>query len=232
MTADDVSSRAVWLGPSGALAARFAPRAFTIECSTLSYDWVLELAAKVHARDLRYIDAPVTGLPENAAAGTLTLLVGADTRDLEAALPLLNAISNRILRFGGIGCGTAYKLIINMIGAVQISSLAEGMAIAERAQLDLRVVAEAIASGQAASPQVVRNARRMVANDHDDDVLFTPVLRLKDVEYAVRFAQRLGIGSPFGQLAAKQLQQLCDLGHSGSNESRIIDVARRQAPQP
>jgi 3-hydroxyisobutyrate dehydrogenase len=232
MTADDVSSRSVWLGPSGALAARFAPRAFAIECSTLSYDWVLELAAKVHARDLRYIDAPVTGLPENAAAGTLTLLVGAETRDLEAARPLLSAISNHILCFGGIGSGTAYKLIINMIGAVQIGCLAEGLAIAERAQLDLQVVAEAIATGQAASPQVVRNARRMVANDHDHNVVFTPVLRLKDVEYALRLAHGLGIGTPFAQLAARHLQRLCDLGHIGSNESKIIDVARLQRPEP
>jgi 3-hydroxyisobutyrate dehydrogenase len=232
MTADDVSSRSIWLGPDGVLSAQLAPRALAIECSTLSYDWVLELANEGQARGLRYIDAPVTGLPENAAAGTLTVLVGADPHDLEIARSLLSAISNRILCFGGIGSGTAYKLIINMIGAVQISSLAEGMAIAERARLDLRVVAEAITTGQAASPQVVRNARRMAANDHDQNVVFTPVLRLKDVEYALRLAHRLGIGSPFAELATKHLKRLCDLGHLGSNESKVIDVARLQAPEP
>ena len=83
-----------------------------------------------------------------------------------------------------------------MIGAVQIASVAEGLSIAERAGIDLAVVAEAIATGQAASPQVVRNANRMVANDHEQNVVFTPVLRLKDVDYALKFARRLGIGSP------------------------------------
>jgi 3-hydroxyisobutyrate dehydrogenase len=72
MTADDASSRTVWLGADGVLAAQLAPRAFAIECSTLSYDWVIELSAEAEARDLRYIDAPVTGLPEHAAAGALT----------------------------------------------------------------------------------------------------------------------------------------------------------------
>jgi 3-hydroxyisobutyrate dehydrogenase len=228
MTADDASSRSVWLGPGGVLAARLAARAFAIECSTLSYGWVIELAREAQRRDLRYLDAPVTGLPEHAASGTLTLLVGADPTHLEAATPLLGAISERILRFGGVGAGTAYKLIINMIGAVQIASVAEGIAIAERAGLDLEVVADAIASGQAASPPVMRNVRRIVDNDHDLNVVFTPVLRLKDVDYALRFSESLGLGSPFGQVAARHLRHLIDLGHARANESKIIEVARLQ----
>ena len=228
MTADDLSSRAVWSGPDGVLAARLAPRAFAIECSTLSYNWVMELATEARARNLRYVDAPVTGLPDAAAAGELTLLVGAEAADLESARPILSAISNRILHFGAVGSGTAYKLIVNLIGAVQIASLAEGMALAERIGLDLEAVANAISAGQAASPQVVRNARRIVAGDHDRNVVFTPVLRLKDVDYALQFAQGIGMRAPFGEVAAGQLQQLIDLGYSRDNESKIIEVARLQ----
>jgi 3-hydroxyisobutyrate dehydrogenase len=227
MTADDTSSKSVWLGPDGVLAAKLAPRAFAIECSTLSYDWVLELATAARANHLRYLDAPVTGLPDAAAAGSLTLLVGADAADLESARPILKAVCDRILHFGAVGSGTAYKLIINMIGAVQIASLAEGMALAERAGLDLKSVADAIETGQAASPQVVRNARRIVADDHDQNVVFTPVLRIKDVDYALQFAKKLGLGAPFGQVAASQVRQLIDLGYSQVNESKIIEVARR-----
>jgi 3-hydroxyisobutyrate dehydrogenase len=204
-----------------AMTARLAPRAFAIECSTLSYNWVMELATEARARGLRYIDAPVTGLPDAAAAGELTLLVGADTNDLESARPILSAVSNRILHFGAVGSGTAYKLIINLMGAVQIAALAEGMALAERIGLDLDTVANAISTGQA-----VRNARRIVADDHDRNVVFTPILRLKDVEYALQLAQGIGMRAPFGQIAAGQLQQLIALGYSRDNESRIIEVAR------
>ena len=94
----------------------------------------------------------------------------------------------------------------------------------------LQVVAEAIATGQAASPQVVRNSRRMIDNDHERNVAFTPLLRIKDVEYALRFAKKLEIGSPFGVLAANQLRHLCDLGHARANETKIIDVSRLQTP--
>jgi 3-hydroxyisobutyrate dehydrogenase len=228
VTADDVSSRSIWLGSDGVLAAGMAPGTLAIECSTLSHAWVLELAERARTDGLRYIDAPVTGLPDSARSGTLTLLIGADPRDLSAARFLLGALANRLLHFGEVGAGTAYKLIVNLMGAVQIASLAEGMALAERAGLDWKNVAEAIATGQAASPQVVRNAWRIVEDNHEQDIVFTPRLRLKDVIYAIGFAQSLGMRSPFGQVAAYQLQQLIDKGYANANESKIIEVARLQ----
>jgi len=230
MVADDQASKAMWRGPDGALAASPAPGTLAIECSTLSYDWVLELSAQVESLGLRYIDSPVTGLPAAAAAGELTLLVGADTEELDAARPLLERLSQRVLHFGPTGAGTAYKLLVNMLGAVQIASVAETIAIAQKIGLDLGMVAEALATGQAASPQVVRNARRMIAGPSDRTVVFTPQLRLKDVEYALALAQKLQIGSPFGRLAARIYRQLNDLGYAGANESEVIEVARKQPP--
>ena len=227
MVADDAASRAVWLGDEGVLAAMVARAgAFAIECSTLSYDWVTELASVASARGFRYIDAPVTGLPANAAAGDLTLLVGAAPTDLEAARTFFSAFSQRIIHFGAVGTGTAYKLIVNMLGAIQIASAAESMALAERAGLDLNIVADAIATGQAASPQVVRNTRRMVEGERDRSVIFTPRLRLKDVDYALRLANKLDLGTPFGTLAAQAFRQLCAAGKGEENESNVIEVAR------
>jgi 3-hydroxyisobutyrate dehydrogenase len=227
MTADDESSRAMWLGEAGALAADNSPDALAIECSTLSHDWVLELAERVRARGFRYVDAPVTGLPDAAASGTLTLLVGADSADLDAARPVFASLATRVLHFGGVGQGTAYKLMINLMGAVQIGSAAEGILLAERAGLDLRLVADAVASGQAASPQVVRNVRRFVTGDHGGSVNFTPALRLKDIEYALRLAKKSGVDCVFGRVAADVYQRLCDQGFSRDNESRIIDTLRK-----
>jgi 3-hydroxyisobutyrate dehydrogenase len=228
MTADDVASRAIWLGLNGVLSANLSPKAFALECSTLSYDWVMELSAAAAGRGLRYLDVPVTGLPEAAAAGALTLLIGAADEDLQDCRPLLEVLSQRIYHFGPIGAGTAYKLIVNMLGAVQIASAAESMAIAERAGLDLAVVADAIASGQAASPQVIRNTRRIVDGNHDRDVVFTPALRLKDVRYALSLARKLSIGSPFGTLASDLFQKLIEQGDAQANESKIIEVSRSQ----
>ena len=226
MTADDGSSRAMWCGEDGALAARVARGALAIECSTLSHEWALELARLAAQRGLRYVDAPVTGLPPAAAAGELTLLVGAADADLEAARPLLDVLANRVLHFGPVGAGTAYKLAINLIGSVQIASAAEGLALAERAGLDLGAVVDAIATSQAASPQVVRNTRRMVEGEFARDVVFTPVLRLKDVEYALRLAETLGVATPFGAAAREMFRRLIERGAGDEHEARVIDVAR------
>src|SRR3984957_2145636 len=132
MVADDPASRAVWLGGDGILAAaNFAENGFAIECSTLSHDWVIELSSLCKARGLRYLDAPVTGLPDVAAAGALTLLVGADPHDLSSVHDILDSLAQRIIRFGPVGAGTAYKLIINMMGAVQIASAADRKSVVE-----------------------------------------------------------------------------------------------------
>ena len=112
------------------------------------------------------------------------------------------SLATRVLHFGGVGQGTVYKLMINLLGAVQIASAAEGVAMAEAAGLDLKLVGDAVASGQAASPQVVRNMRRFLSGDHTVNVNFTPALRLKDVEYALRLARRLDAPHAFGEVAA------------------------------
>jgi 3-hydroxyisobutyrate dehydrogenase len=227
MTADDDSSNAMWLGEGGALAADNSPHALAIECSTLSHDWVLELARQVHSRGFRYVDAPVTGLPDAAAAGTLTLLVGAEAADLDAARPIFASLATRVLHFGPVGQGTVYKLMINLMGAVQIASAAEGIVLAERAGLDLKLVADAVASGQAASPQVVRNVRRFISGDHGGNVNFTPALRLKDIDYALRLAKKSGVDCAFGKIAAGVYRRLCEQGFARDNESRIIDTVRK-----
>lgn len=230
MVSDDEASRAVWLGPDGVLAGRPRPGTLAIECSTLSYDWVLELADAVRDAGLRYVDAPVTGLPDAAAAGRLTLLVGAASDDLAAARPVFDVLAHEVLHFGPVGAGTAYKLIVNLMGAVQIAGAAEGLALAERAGLDLDQVASALASGQAASPQVVRNSRRMVAADHDD-VVFSGRLRRKDTAYAMRLAERLGLGAPLGHVALDGLEALLASGRGDANESAVIEVARARTTQ-
>jgi len=57
-------------------------------------------------------------------------------------------------------------------------------------------------------------------------VNFTPALRLKDIEYALRLARKLGVAGEFGAVAAMYYRRLCDHGFGQDNESRIIDAVR------
>ena len=189
MVADDEASREVWLTRDGA-AATMKAGTLAIECSTVSYQHALDMARELRGRGLIYIDSPVTGLPDAAAAGKLTLLVGAEPADLEKARPFLEPLSTTIRHFGAVGTGTVYKLINNLMGAIQIAGIAEGLAIAEQAGLDMKLVLEAIETGVAASPQVIRHSRRM-AERNFAGATFTAALRHKDAAYAVALAESL-----------------------------------------
>src|SRR3954453_4641696 len=160
MVADDEASRAVWLGADGA-PTRARAGTIAIECSTVSYDHALYLARELRGHGLVYVDCPVTGLPDAAANGKLTLLVGAQPEDLAAAQPFLKPLSSTIRHFGAVGSGTAYKLINNLMGAIQIAGIAEGLAIGDQAGLEMRVGRQAVETGPAGSPQAIHGSRRM-----------------------------------------------------------------------
>lgn len=225
MVADDNASREVWLTRDGA-AANMKAGALAIECSTVSHQHALDMASVLGARGLIYIDCPVTGLPEAAATGKLTLLVGADPADLELARPYLVPLSTTVRHFGAVGSGTVFKLINNLMGAVQIASLAEGIAMAEQAGLDMKLVAEALASGAVASPQVIRHSKRMVARDFSG-ASFTTALRHKDAVYAVKLAESLLAGPPLVGRAAVEAYARATTEMPDDDEGRMIEIVSR-----
>jgi 3-hydroxyisobutyrate dehydrogenase-like beta-hydroxyacid dehydrogenase len=225
MVADDEASRAVWLGKDGAaLTAKAGTLA--IECSTVSYRHALDLARELRGRGLIYIDSPVTGLPDAAASGKLTLLVGAEPADLERARPYLAPLSTTIRHFGAVGSGTVYKLINNLMGAIQIAGIAEGLAIAEQAGLDMKLVLEAVETGVAASPQVIRHSKRMVARNFSG-ATFTAALRYKDAAYAVALAESLLSDVPLMGRAAVQAYARAKAHAPDDDEGKMIEIVSR-----
>ena len=225
MVADDEASRAVWLTKDGA-AATMKAGTLAIECSTVSHQHALDLARELRGRGLIYIDSPVTGLPDAAASGKLTLLVGAEPADLERARPYLAPLSTTIRHFGAVGTGTVYKLINNLMGAIQIAGIAEGLAIAEQAGLDMKLVLEAVETGVAASPQVIRHSKRMVARNFSG-ATFTAALRHKDAAYAVALAESLLSDTPLMGRAAVEAYARAKAVAPDDDEGQMIEIVSR-----
>jgi 3-hydroxyisobutyrate dehydrogenase len=225
MVADDAASQAVWLTKDGA-AATMKAGTLAIECSTVSYNHAIEMAHTLRERGLIYIDSPVTGLPDAAASGKLTLLVGADPADLERARPYLAPLAATIRHFGAVGSGTVYKLINNLMGAIQIAGVAEGLAIAEQAGLDMTLVLEAIETGVAASPQVIRHSKRMAARNFAG-ASFTSALRHKDAAYAVALAESLLAEAPLLGRAAVQAYERAKAHAPDDDEGKMIEIVSR-----
>ena len=225
MVADDQASRAVWLSKDGA-AATMKAGTLAIECSTVSYQHALDLSRELRHRGLVYIDSPVTGLPDAAAAGKLTLLVGADAAGLELARPYLVPLSSTIRHFGAVGSGTVYKLINNLMGAIQIAGVAEGLAIAEQAGLDMKLVLEALETGVAGSPQVIRHSKRMAARNFSG-ATFTAALRHKDAAYAVALAESLLSAAPIMGRAAVASYDRAKAYAPDDDEGKMIEIVSK-----
>ena len=230
MVRDDATSRTVWLGDDGVLAADLGERALAFECSTLSHGWVLELMDTLRTRGLRPIDCPVTGVPDATAAGALVLDIGAEPDDLEAARPLLNDLASEVFHLGPPGSGTAYKLVANLLAAVQVASVAEALTVAAGSGLNLDLVAQALIKDQTASQVVTSNVRRMADAHHDRDLTFPVSLRRKDTAYGVALTKEVGVEAPFAAAALAAFERMGELGWGDLNESKIFDLFHRQKP--
>jgi 3-hydroxyisobutyrate dehydrogenase len=224
MVGDDGASRAVWLGDDGALAGA-AEGAVLAECSTLSLEWVRELAALAAARGLAFLDSPVAGSKDAAAAGELKLMVGGDAAALERARPALEAISQRIIHFGPTGAGATMKLVNNLMGAAQVAALAEGLALAESAGLDMDQVVPFIINGAPGSPIVKGKAARMAARDYGD-TQFALRWMHKDATYALRAADMFGVPMPTVAAAREVYRLARNQGLDDADFAAVIEALR------
>jgi 3-hydroxyisobutyrate dehydrogenase len=224
MVADDTASREVWLGENGVLNG--VPRgAILIESSTVSVEWVRLLAAAAASRGCELLDAPVTGSKPQAAAGELSFIVGGNPAALDKVRPVLAAMSRAITHLGPTGSGALLKLVNNFICGVQIASLAEGLAMIERAGLDRLSALAILTNGAPGSPLVKAISGRMTARE------YTPpnfLLRLmaKDLSYAAAEAKRQNL-DPLTAPAALQLFQQAIAHGDGENDlSAVIEQFR------
>lgn len=144
VTADDESSRDVWLGEDGILAGSKAGH-ILVTCATLSAKWTDELAQKCSSRNLIFFDMPMTGGRPAAESGNLTLLVGGNKKKLAEFEPDLGEISQTVRYFGEAGSGMRYKLVLQVLQAIHIGGFAEAMQLAKNSDLEEISVGEALA---------------------------------------------------------------------------------------
>jgi 3-hydroxyisobutyrate dehydrogenase len=201
MVADDAASRAVWLGDDGALAGA-KTGAVVVESSTLTPDWVRELAGHARAKGCAFLDAPVGGSRQAAASGELRLFVGGDAATLDKARPALIAIGSKIDLLGPAGAGATWKLINNQLVAAQVAALGEALDVARKAGFRPVQISSLILNGAASSPIVKMKLPSMLNGDYDEPD-FALSLMLKDARYAAALAQSLGAPADLVSSAVK-----------------------------
>jgi len=223
MVGDDTASRDVWLGEDGALAGA-SPGSVLIESSTLSGDWIHELASKAADRGCRFLDAPVTGTKPHAASGQLLFLVGGSAEALDAARPVFSVLGRDTVHLGPVGSGALMKLINNFVCGVQAASFGEAVSMIEAGGLD-RIKAMSILTGGAPGSGIVKRVADQVAANE-----FTPNFKLKwmakDLAYALHEASSKGISLQTAAAALSVFQRAIAEGHGDEDFSAVSKTSK------
>ncbi len=216
VTANDESSRAVWLGADGILSRPFSSPKFLITCATLSAAWVDELAEKASVPNVTFIDMPMTGGRIGAETGSLTLLVGGDSDKLEQIKPDLKAIASGARYFGAVGAGTKYKLILNTLQAIHIAGLGEALRMARKAGLDEKLVGDALAERPGG---VITNLAWRDYQVAPEPINFSVEWIAKDLGYAAGMAE--GVVHPLLDDVRKQYSAAIEQGFDQEDWTKI-----------
>jgi len=193
---DDPDVHAVLI--EGRLLESMERGALLIDHTTGSAELAREIAGRAQEEELRFLDAPVSGGQAGAENGALTIMVGGDAADLDAARPLLAAYGRQISHIGPSGAGQLAKMVNQICIAGALEGLAEGLHFALAAGLDPAAVISAISQGAAQSWQLDNRWQTMVAGKFEHG--FAVEWMRKDLRIALTEARRNGATLPVAAL--------------------------------
>ncbi|HSP24101.1 MAG TPA: NAD(P)-dependent oxidoreductase, partial [Saliniramus sp.] len=215
---------AVVAGDGGLLASAQEPGTLLIDTSTSEPSTTRRLHALLRERGHGMLDAPVSGGPAGALAGTLTMMIGGEEADLARAGLVLAALSGKIIHVGGPGAGNVAKLVNNLLCAAHLLTNGEALRIAGAAGVDPESVMRAVnaASGRSGVSEV--NVPRWILSETFDSG-FTMGLMRKDVRLAVDMLQSVGATAPLSTIVGAIWAGSADVLADEEDFNRMAEIA-------
>ena len=173
-----------------ALADALSDKSVVIDFSTIGVSSTEKLAARVMDRSgATWLDCPVSGGVAGAKAGSLVIFAGGEPAVLERAVPLLNQLSARVTRMGGVGSGQAAKLCNQLIVTVNLIAIAEAISLGEALGVDVAQLPAALEGGFADSIPLKIFGPRMAALDDPGPKVGALHTMQKDIEAILNAAR-------------------------------------------
>jgi 2-hydroxy-3-oxopropionate reductase len=213
----------------GALAASLPRGALVVDMSTISPTAARRLHAALAARGIGFVDAPVSGGPAGAEAGTLTIMAGGTEPDFARAQPVFAAMGSTVTHVGAPGAGQTVKLCNQVMVAVNLQSCCEAIALARGAGVDLDQMRRVLLGGSAASWMLDRLGPQMIEGDARAG--FRIDLMLKDLRLVAELAQSLAVPLPATALATTQFLEAKAHGEGGNGNQALFRVYDRMTNQ-
>lgn len=214
-------------GPGG-LASRADGASLLIDHSTINPDTTRSLAARLAAaRPMRWIDAPVSGGPEAARTGRLTIMAGGEAADIARAGLVLAELGANVTHIGPLGAGQTAKILNQAIVGTGYVLMAEALALAEAAGLDAAKLPACLAGGHADSGLLRNIYPRMQARAFDPPSGYARQL-LKDLKNVAAFAEGLGLDLPLIEKAVKRYDTYVAQGNGMTEAASIFRLYERR----
>jgi 3-hydroxyisobutyrate dehydrogenase len=220
---NDDDLRSVVLGPDGAFAGLGAGAVF-VDHTTASAAVARELHAAGKARDVAFIDAPVSGGQAGAVNGALTVMCGGDAAPFAAIQPVAMAFAKAVTRVGESGAGQLAKMVNQIAIAGLVEGLSEAIAFGQKAGLDVKQVLEVIGKGAAQSWQMDNRGTTMV--DDRFDFGFAVDWMRKDLGLVLDEARRNGARLPVTALVDQFYADVQGMGGRRWDTSSLIKRLR------
>jgi 3-hydroxyisobutyrate dehydrogenase len=183
------------------------------------------MADELRPRGIELIDAPVSGGPHGADAGTIAIMVGASTAQYARLAPILRAVSPNVFHAGGVGTGHVAKLANNMISGAQRLLSLEAVALAVKNGIEPGTAVDIILAGSGRNFFIERFMRSHILTGKLTSG-FTLELLHKDISLAVKLGGDSGVPLHFGNLA-KEIYQTAKNEFGGNAQvnmvARLID---------
>lgn len=208
---------------SGSLLESLRPGTIVVDCSTTLPSSTLRIADAVARAGGRFLDAPMTRTPKEAAEGRLNLLVGGDPALLDECRPLLACFAENIVHAGPVGAGHRMKLLHNYVSLGFSLVLAEAAALARRAGVDAEVFLDVLGQGGGAGV-VLERLRPYISAGETAAFRFSIANALKDVGYYTEMAGELGAPAGAAQGIREVLAAAVAAGHGGAAVPELIDL--------
>jgi 3-hydroxyisobutyrate dehydrogenase-like beta-hydroxyacid dehydrogenase len=178
-------------------------------------------------RGVDFLDAPVFGSKNEAANAELWIMAAGNGAIFDKVKPILERLGQTVHYFGKNGNATAMKLVGNLIVALEMEALAEGLVLAQKAGLDLNVVMEVLKVADFRSPLIASNGQNILKRDFSPS--FALKLMLKDAGLIEQFAESLKSPAPAVRVARRNLESAVTFGFGGENASALIKALEKKA---
>jgi 3-hydroxyisobutyrate dehydrogenase len=198
------------------------PGKIVIDMSTISPEATERFASKLREKECELLDAPISGGQKGAIEGTLTIMVGGDQRTFINCRPILEAMGKKIVYMGKSGHGQRTKMVNQVVAALTILAMTEGLQLAEKAGLDLSRVIEVVSSGAAGSWMLTNLAPRVLLKDFAPGFMIK--LQQKDLRLVRELIKNLGGTFPGAELAYSLFTEATDKGLGEQGTQGLINI--------